>query len=334
LEGRKLRMIRDQEEPRRRGMPNHPLGQTCALLTAMVWACALVLFKRSGEQIAPVALNLFKNVVGMVLLAATLGVGLLVGIEDWTAVREHGFGDIAILLLSGFLGIALADTLLFAALNLIGVGLLSVADCSYAPLTVLFSWLLLGERLTVFHYTGAALVILGVLINSRHARPRDRTPAQVLAGMLLALTAIATMAFGIVLAKPILEEVSVLWATTLRTTAALVFLVLFALLGKHWRRRWQVFRPSGVWRSALPASVLATYVCLLLWVAGFKYTYASVAALLNQTSVVFATVLAALVLKEQFGRRQAVALGLALMGVVVVSFGETLWTWVMAGVTL
>jgi len=52
-----------------------------------------------------------------------------------------------------------------------------------------------------------------------------------------------------------------------------------------------------------------------------------VAALLNQTSVVFATVLAAMILKEHFGRRQAVALALAMTGVVVVTFGESLWHW-------
>jgi len=308
-------------------MANHPLGQTCALLTAVLWAYALVLFKRSGEQITPVALNLFKNVVGMILLGGTLGVALLTGVDSLAAVRGRCFADIAVLLLSGFLGIALADTLLFAALNLIGVGLVSVADCTYAPLTILFSWLLLSEKLTVFHYVGAALVILGVFISSRHARPSHRTRGQIFGGVLLAITAIATMAFGIVLAKPVLEEMSVLWATTLRMSAGLVFLGLFARLGSDWRRHWQVFRPSPVWRSALPASVLGTYVCLLLWIAGFKYTYASVAALLNQTSVVFATVLAALILKEHFGRRQAAALVLAMAGVAVVTFGATLWAW-------
>jgi drug/metabolite transporter (DMT)-like permease len=306
-------------------MTNHPLGQTCALLTAILWAYALVLFKRSGEEIAPIALNLFKNVVGMLLLGGTLGLALLAGVDSFAEVRGRCLGDIAVLLLSGFLGIALADTLLFRALNLIGVGLVSVADCTYAPLTILFSWLLLSEKLTAFHYVGAVLVILSVFISSRHARPGHRTRGQVFAGLLLAITAIATMAFGIVLAKPVLEEMSVLWATTLRMSAGLVFLALFALLGAGWRRHWQVFRPSPVWRSALPASVLGTYVCLLLWVAGFKYTYVPVAALLNQTSVVFATVLGALLLKEHFGRRQAAALVLAVTGVAVVTFGGTLW---------
>jgi drug/metabolite transporter (DMT)-like permease len=308
-------------------MTNHPLGQTCALLTAVLWAYAVVLFKRSGEDIAPIALNLYKNAVGLLLLAGTLGVFLLAGVDSLAALRERPPGDIALLLLSGILGIALADSLFFHALNLVGVGLISIADCAYAPLAILFSWLLLGEQLTVFHYVGAALVVVGVFISSRHARPGSRTRGQIIAGMLLAVLAVATMAFGIVIAKPVLEETPVLWATTLRLAAGLLFLVLFALLGADWRRHWTVFRPCRAWRTALPASVLGTYVCLLLWVAGFKYTYASVAALLNQTSVVFAPGLAALILKERFGRRQAAALALATTGVVVVTFGGALWHW-------
>lgn len=306
---------------------NHPLGQACALLTAIIWAYALVLFKRSGEEVPPVALNLYKNTVGLILLVATLAALIAVGADSLAPLRECPQGDIALLLLSGIIGIALADSLFFHALNLIGVGLISVVDCFYAPAAILFSWLLLAERLTVFHYVGAALVVAGVFTTSRHTRPAHRTHGQIIAGMLLAISAVAMMAFGIVIAKPVLEEMPVLWATALRMAAGLFFLALFALLGRGWQRHWGVFRPSRIWRSALPASVLGTYVCMILWVAGFKYTYASVAALLNQTSVVFATVLAALVLKERFGARQVAALLLALTGVVVVTFGGAFWTW-------
>jgi drug/metabolite transporter (DMT)-like permease len=49
-----------------------------------------------------------------------------------------------------------------------------------------------------------------------------------------------------------------------------------------------------------------------------------VAAALNQTSVIFAVVLAAIFLKERFGARQAVALALALCGVAVITFRDAL----------
>jgi drug/metabolite transporter (DMT)-like permease len=296
---------------------NHPLGQACALLAAVVWGYALVLFKRSGEHISPVALNLYKNAVGLLLLLGTLAVLLVLGPDGSAALGRHSFGEIALLLLSGVLGIAVADSFHFHALNLIGVGLISIVDCCYAPFVILFSWLLLGEKLTLYHYVGAALIVTGVFTASRHALPPQHTRRQIIIGILLAVLAIGVMAFGIVIAKPVLDTFPLLWATALRMVGGLGLLSLFAVLGRDWREHWVVFRPHSSWRPALPASILGAYVSVVLWVAGFKYTYASIAGVLNQTSIIFASILAALVLKEHFGRRQVIALVLALTGVVV-----------------
>ena len=48
------------------------LGATFALLAALVWSFAVILFKRSGEKVAPLSLNLFKNTVALTLLAISL----------------------------------------------------------------------------------------------------------------------------------------------------------------------------------------------------------------------------------------------------------------------
>jgi drug/metabolite transporter (DMT)-like permease len=62
----------------------------------------------------------------------------------------------------------------------------------------------------------------------------------------------------------------------------------------------------------------------MLWMGGLKYTYAAVVGILSQTSVVFQAVLAALILKDAFGRRRIVALLLAIAGVAIVTLGEHL----------
>jgi drug/metabolite transporter (DMT)-like permease len=303
---------------------HHLLGQVYALLAAITWAYALVLFKQSTVHIAPIALNLFKNSVGLTLLAVTLVVMVFLGQESLDTLRQCPVGDLCILMLSGIIGITLADTIFFYALNLIGVGLISIVDCAYAPSAILFSWLLLSERLALWHYVGGALIVTGVFIASRHEPPANRTRRQIIAGMFLAALAVVLMAFGIVIAKPILNDFPVIWATILRLTAGSVLLALFALLGPGRNARWSVFRPSAGWRRALPASALGTYLCMVFWVAGFKYTYASIAAVLNQTSVIFASILAAVLLKEPFGPRNVGAVALALVGVVIVTFSDAL----------
>jgi drug/metabolite transporter (DMT)-like permease len=308
----------------------HLLGQFFALLTAILWACALVLFKVSGERVGPIALNLYKNAVGLTLLGLTVAVELAVGWVTWQQITDWHYGDYMILLLSGVIGIAIADSVFFYALNLIGVGLMSVVDCAYSPLVILFGFLLLCETLTPFHYAGAALIIVGVFVASRHPVPVNRTRRQIVLGMFLGAAAVGMMAFGIVLAKPILEGFPLVLATAVRMFAGTLFLSLTAMLGRNWQRHWTIFKPSRAWRAALPGSILGSYVCMILWVGGFKYTYAAVAGVLNQTSVIFASVLAAIFLKEHFGGRKIAALTFAVIGVMIVMTARPLWARVIA----
>lgn len=297
------------------------LGNFYALMAALTWACALVLFKRSTERVPPLALNLFKNTIGLALLSLTLLVQVWLGVLPPRLLWDQHLGDLCLLALSGVIGLALADTLFFHGLRLIGVGLMAVVDCTYTPYAILFSWLLLGEQLDWMSYLGVALIVSGVFVASQHKVPVDRTRMQIALGMALSSLAIGLMAFGIVMAKPVLEspEMSFVAATTLRLLAGTFVLALMGLLGRNWHENWRVFKPCPVWRPAVPASFFGAYLSIMFWVAGFKYTHASVAAVLNQTSVIFAAVLAAVFLKEPFGWQKVVALVLAVVGVLIVT---------------
>ena len=142
------------------------LGEALALSAALTWSVSVVLFKRS-EAISPQGMNLFKNLLSTLLLLATmplLGVGFAVGRDgdDWWR-----------LVISGVLGIAIADTLTFMALRRLGAALLAVVDCAYAPVIVGLGVLWLGEPLGPRFGIGAALVVAGVLMASSDAVKRN-----------------------------------------------------------------------------------------------------------------------------------------------------------------
>lgn len=292
------------------------------MAAAVTWAMALVLFKRSGETVSPLSLSLFKSVVGCLLMALTVWLT-----NDYFAASSagpHRIADlspsqIGILLASGILGIAIADTLLFFALNTIGVGLVTVAECSYTPSVMFLAWLWLNEPLKSHHLIGAALVLSGLLLASTHAPPPGRTRGQLLWGSALAVLAIALMAVGIVWAKPVLEQAPLLPATLLRLIGGTLALALILGIDQRRKRHFAVFRPTRTWRTMLPASILGTYLAMIFWVGGFKYTEASIAAVLNQTSMIFALIMATIFLREPFTSRKGLAAGLALAGVVVVT---------------
>ena len=291
------------------------LGETCALLAALNWAFALVLFKKSGESVPPLSLSLFKNVVGIVLLGITLP---LVG-ADLASLQEIGAWDMAILVFSGVLGIAIADTFLFYSLNIVGVGLLTIVECSYTPSVVVFAWLFLAEKITLFDAIGGLLVLSAVFFVSGHRPPEGRTRRELLGGLSLGALAIVMMAFGIVVAKPVIETAPLVLVSFIRLFAGTVALALFMIVSRKRALWFRVFRPSAAWKTSVPASIFGTYFAMVLWVAGFKYTQASVAAILNQTSTIMALGFASLILKEPFTRQKLIAAILALGGIVLVT---------------
>lgn len=299
-----------------------PPGELFALLAAFTWAFALVLFKYSGERVTPLALNLFKSAVGVVLLAVTLLAAPLVpsllGGESLSQVLELPARHIWIIVASGVIGIALADTLFFYGLNMVGIGIISIVDCLYTPFVFLFSFLLLKEQLTAVHVVGAALILMGVLVSSRHKPPPGTTRRQVVGGVLVGALAMASMAYGIVIAKPVLDGFPLVWAALIRLLAGTLALAAVALLSPARKKLWSIFRPSPDWKTALPGALVGTYLAYMFWLAGFKYADASINAILNQTTVIFAIILATVIVKERMTRRKALAVALAVLGVAVV----------------
>ena len=289
------------------------MGNLYALLTAFVWAGAVILLKRAGDEIPPFALNFFRVVISTTLFVPTV---LLAGQAGWRPVAAT---DVPLLFASGIIAIAISDTLFHASLNLIGAGISSIVDCLYPPFAVLFAWTLLGERLSGRQFLGMALVLGGVLAAARHAPPPGATRRRILLGSLLGVLAMAALAFGIVIAKPVLEHSPVLWATATRQVGCLLVLGPIALASPRRREIFRLFRPSRIWRFALPGAVLGSYVSLILWIAVMKYTKVGVAAILNQSSVIYILFLTALFLGEPFTRRKAVASALALAGIILVT---------------
>jgi drug/metabolite transporter (DMT)-like permease len=291
------------------------MGEFYAIMAALVWAFAVILFKRSGEHVGPFALNLFRVGVSLLIFVP------LVIFSRQPLLPDLPWQDYAILAASGVLGIALADTFFHRALFRLGAGLTAIVDCTYSPFIVGFAFIMLGERLSLWQLGGMVLVVTAVLVASQVRLPEGLTRRSLLGGIGWGLAAMATMGLGIVWAKPVLERTPVIWTTAFRQVATFAVMLPVALLHPSRKRLFNVFRPARSWRYSLPGTLLGSCLALLFWIAGMKYTEAGAAAILNQTSTIFVLALATLILKEPFTLRRALAAALALGGIVMVTLG-------------
>ncbi len=290
-------------------------GELMALSAGLFWAVAVILFRITGRDMRPLSLNLFKCTfcIGLFLITSLV-------------LREPLFPDLplhtyGIMLLSGLVGIGVSDTLFFASLNRLGAGFSAIVNCSYSPLVIILAALFLGERMRPLQLAGVGMIIGAVLIISRDEN--DRSPIRrkdLLAGIALGLAAMLSMAVSIVIMKPYLPQVPLLWATLVRTVGGLALLAVGFSFNPRRRDYAAEMRNPRLWLPLAASSFFGGYLAFTAWMGGMKYTLASTAAALNQMSTIFIFILGIIILKESVTQGKILALVLALGGVVLITF--------------
>lgn len=292
------------------------LGKIMALLCAVVWAGAVILFKLAGDRIRPLALNLYKTALTVILLFPALLL-LKVPLFPAAAPVRHWLAIAA----SGILGIAVSDTLFFACLNRLGAGMTAIVDALYAPFVMTATWLVLLQKPRLEQIGGALLVIAAVLVVAYRKSGSPLPTRRIMSGIFFGVAAMAIMAVSIVLMQPVLSGVPVLWVTELRMFSALAVLLAMFAWQKDRRRLLAPLWEKGSRHYAFWGAVLGNLVSMTLWVGAFKFTSVNSAAVLNQTNTVFVVVLACVFLKEAFTRRRLLATALAVGGSLLVLLG-------------
>ncbi|MFT7487539.1 MAG: DME family drug/metabolite transporter [Candidatus Paceibacteria bacterium] len=288
------------------------LGEVCALLSPVAWSFAVILFRKTGEQVKPVALNLAKALVATLFFGLALlvfGDGPPESVEPW----QYG-----ILIVSGLLGVGLADLFFLMCLNRLGAGRQAIVNTAYSPPIILLSAIFLGEHLSAMQFVGVALILSAVLMVglTKSADPNE----PLMAGILWGVAACLCQAVSIVMVKPFLGDWPLIWSTHWRMVGGLLGTILIAVLASPQNRGLAVLKTRAAWRLMMPPVVIGSCISLLLWMAGYKYADASVAAALGQTATLFTFLLAVLLLHEPVTPRRLVGLALGMLGAALVTF--------------
>lgn len=283
----------------------YPLG------AALFWSLAVIMFRISGDKMSPLSLNLFCCLVALVLFIPTL---LLLQIPFFP---DSPTSDWWILGLSGILGITLADSFFFASLINLGAGLASIVSCLYLPTVILLSFLFLGEHLTTKDLIGGALVLSALIISSLHGKDFRVRKKDFTIGMIQGVLSVLAIAIGVIAVKDVLDRSDIIWATAVRLFFASLGTLLMVILHPQRRKLFGEMRPSRSWIWAISASIMGNYLGLVCWLAGMKYTLVSLAAILNQLSVILIFILAAIFLKEKITFQRSIAITLAVIGAII-----------------
>jgi len=313
-------------------------GQLAALVAAMIWACTSIALTSLSSRVSPVVLSGLRLSFGSVVVVVVL----------FFSGQAEGLGDASQgtlwgVVLSGFVGYGLGDTIYIVALKRVGMQrTFPVTMALWIALTVAGGVLLLDEAVSWGLPAGALLIGAGVYLlvipakgpgllpmppvpaepamaAFAEARPPARgtfeAPGAAGYGLLVAVAVFWTAAtLWLAAAKGDLEPIA---AGAIRTPAGAAALVGFALATQRTELAAPFRNRNHLW-AILAAGAVGTGLGSLLYVYGVLEAGAAQAAVLSATSPLMALPLSIVFLGERFTQRIGLGTVLCVAGIVLV----------------
>ena len=261
---------------------NNFIGEIAALSAALLWAICSVVYSRLGLQIPPLQLNFYKGIIAIAFICLTF-------VWQRAAFTDLSFYTVALLSLSGILGIGLGDTAYFAALNSLGARRTLLLETSSPPMGALLALILMNEQLSSSAWCGIMLTILGIAWVISERKPLDSISVS-RKGIIWGILAAIAQASGAVISRFALvqSDISPLESTLIRLvggTFIVLCLLLFPTKIKQSQIQWQLSWGSlGIIAIAAFGS---TYLGIWLQQTSLKFAPTGIAQTLLATSPLF-----------------------------------------------
>jgi drug/metabolite transporter (DMT)-like permease len=310
------------------GLLTNYLGELAALLSALVWACAAVIFSHLSKYLPALGLNFAKAFVALPMILGTL---ILSGQFDPALLMQTGvlqlpipFPSLWLLLGSGLIGIAIGDTFYLGALGAIGARRTLLLSTLSPPMAAILALILLQEQLSTSAGLGIGLTLAGVgWVISERTQGSVVTGQQWQKGMGFALLFALAQAIGALLSRAAFvgaatagQPIDPLWAAGLRLSVGCGALGIWGG-SRQELGSWLVGlkEPNRLFLLVL-AAFMGTFLGIWLQQLSLKYAVAGIAQTLSSTSPLFVLPIAIL-LGEQVSPRAWFGVLVTLAGIAI-----------------
>lgn len=285
----------------------HILGAGSALLSALLWAVAAILFAHIGRTLNAKALNLGKGIVALICLSSIL---LTTQLPDF---HPPEFWYLA---LSGLLGITIGDTLYFLTLQRLGAKITLLVGTLIPVVTAISASLLFSEPIGFLSAMGLAMTIFGVTYVLWNKVENKTTRRFWFSGLVIASLYILTESGGILLTKFGLVHYESLEATFIRQAWGIAGLVFWGLSASNLISDFKPLKhDSKLIRLFILTSFIGAFLGTWLSIIALELTYTAVAVSLNSTSPLFVLPISYWFLREKISQKAILGSIIATVGV-------------------
>jgi len=289
-------------------------GEFAALVTALCWTFGAMSFEMASKRSGSLSVNLIRLVMGFCLLS--LFCLIYRGMIFPSDASSHAWIWLA---LSGFIGFAFGDLLLFRAFVLIGSRISMLVMSAVPPITALIGWLILGETLSGKGFIGMALTISGIalVVLERKSQENKKRFSHPVKGVLIAFGGALGQSIGLVLSKYGMGQYDPFAATQIRILAGTIgFTILFIFL-KRWPVLIQAVCDRTTIKHASIGAVLGPFLGVSFSLLAVQHTTTGIASTIMAIVPVLIIPPAIILLKEKVTLREIIGAVIAVAGVAV-----------------
>lgn len=293
-------------------------GEFAALFTAIFWAVTSMSFEAAGKRIGSLQVNLVRLYFALVIY--TVYLYAVRGMPFPTDATAEAWGWLA---LSGVVGFAVGDLLLFQAFVVVGARISMLIMALVPPITALIGWMMLGEILTMQALAGMVLTMTGVAMvvlkpNRNHPDIRKRKKLRLnypLGGILLAFGGAVGQAVGLVLSKFGMKDYDAFAASQIRVLAGLVSFTLIFLFMNRWDKvKAALKNRKGMLFTGL-GSIFGPFLGVSFSLLAVQHTETGIAATIMSVVPILLIPPAIFFFKEKVGWREVLGSFIAVGGV-------------------
>jgi drug/metabolite transporter (DMT)-like permease len=275
---------------------NEHTGELAALLTAIFWTVTSLSFETASHKIGTIAVNILRLVIGLVFLSlyAFISRGMILptdaSVDNWIWLT-----------LSGLVGFVFGDLFLFKSYTIIGSRFSMLIMTLVPPITAFFSFLIIGEHLTLFHGLGMTLTFTGITmaIFGRSGKGEKYSLKLAPKGILYAFGGAVGQALGLVLSKMGLKDYDPFAATQIRIIAGIIGYAALVTILFRWGNVARAIRNKEGMTFTTLGAFFGPFLGVSFSLIAVKYTEAGVASTIMSLVPVFIILPAVVLYKEK-----------------------------------
>jgi drug/metabolite transporter (DMT)-like permease len=290
--------------------------EVLALLAAACWAVSSLFSAPPAQRLGAFAFSRWRMVfASLILWSLALATG------GWHSLDAAA---IALLGLSGVVGIFIGDTALFSCMNRLGPRRSGVLYATHALFSGVLAWVWLGETLWGWALLGSGLLVSGVMVavawgkrtDETHAWEQTRGPLAV--GVALGLLSALCQSLGTLMIKPLMASgVDPVAASATRMSLALLAHGLLFASGWSGARARAPLRREDAFLIFMSAAVAMALGMTLILIA-LRDGQAGLVAVLSSVTPVLVLPLLWLVYRRRPATGAWLGAGLAVLGTALI----------------